>query len=307
MMKKSGIALLVAGLLSAFAGFLGVGYAGADASWNPADNAVINPGNVPATAPGFEVGDDCGGSAALGGLGWYFVLPPGKANGATEIVSIDVQFQGAGLIGNAPFIHPNGQLNKAIVYTSEGDTLLDARAVVAPAPDPAPAEFNLSHVCHSSSSSSSSAEHSSSEHSSSEDHSSSSADHSSSSADHSSSSADHSSSSADHSSSEQSSSEDHSSSSADHSSSVESSSVESSSVESSSSQVTSVLSSSVDQSSSQSDTTAATVLAAETERAAALPRTGVDPTRLVTIGMLMALAGGALALSSDRLIARRRS
>ena len=221
MMKKSGIGLLVVGLLSAFAGFLGVGYAGADASWNPAGNATINPGNVPASSPGFQVGDDCGGDAALGDWGWYFVLPPGKANGATEIVSIDVQFQSAGLIGNAPFIHPGGKLNKAVVYTSGPDTLLDARAVVAPAPDPAPAEFNLSHVCHgspSSSSSSSSVDHSSSEQSSS-DHSSS-VDHSSSEQ----SSSDHSSS-VDHSSSEQSSS-DHSSS-ADHSSSVESSPVDS--------------------------------------------------------------------------------
>jgi hypothetical protein len=298
MMKKSGIGLLVVGLLSAFAGFLGVGYAGADASWNPADNATINPGNVPASSPGFQVGDDCGGDAALGDWGWYFVLPPGTANGATEIVSIDVQFQSAGLIGNAPFIHPGGKLNKAVVFTSGPDTLLDARAVVAPAPDPAPAQFVLSHVCHgspnSSSSSSSSADHSSSEQSSS-DHSSSSADHSSSEQ----SSSDHSSSSADHSSSEQSSS--------DHSSSEQSSSVESSSVESSSSHETSVLSSSVDSSSSQTGVTQATVLGAEVERAAALPRTGVDPTLLVTVGLLMSLAGGALALSSDRLLARRRS
>ena len=68
-----------------------------------------------------------------------------------------------------------------------------------------------------------------------------------------------------------------------------------------------MLSSSVDRSSSQTGVTEATVLGAEVERAAALPRTGVDPTLLVTVGLLMSLAGGALALSSDRLLARRRS
>ena len=277
--KKVGVGLLIVGMLSAFAGFLGVGYAGADVSWDPADNANINPGNVPASSPGYQVGDDCG-SGAAGDWGWYFVLPKGTANGATEIVSIDVQFENAGLIQHASFEHPGDKLNKALVFTAGPDTLLDARAVVAPTPDPSPAQFVLSHVCHgtteSSSSESSSSESSSSESSSSE------------------------SSSSESSSSESSSSE----SSSSESSSVESSSSESSSVESSSSeQSSSVLSS---EQSSSSDGPADAVLGEETVRAA-LPRTGFDPSGLFTVGMVTAMSGGALTALGSGLARRKKA
>jgi hypothetical protein len=277
--KKAGVGLLVVGMLSAFAGFLGVGYAGADASWDPADNANINPGNVlpdGASNPGYQSEDDCGTSAA-GDWGWYFVLPKGTANGATEFVSIDVQFENAGLIQHAEFIHPNDTLNKAVVYTATSDTLVDARAVVSPTPDPSPAQFVLSHVCagttESSSSESSSSESSSSESSSSE------------------------SSSSESSSSESSSSE----SSSSESSSVESSSSESSSVDSSSSSVLSSEQSTV----SEAETPAA-VLGAEAARAA-LPRTGFDPSGLFTVGMVTAMSGGALTALGSGLGRRKKA
>ena len=288
--KKVGVGLLIVGMLSAFAGFLGVGYAGADVSWDPADNANINPGNVPASSPGYTLGEDCG-SAAAGDWGWYFVLPSGTANGATEIVSIDVQFEGAGLIQHATFEHPNGTLNKALVFTAGPDTLSDARAVVAPTPDPSPAQFVLSHVCHgtteSSSSESSSSESSSSESSSSTE-----------------------SSSTESSSTESSSTE----SSSTESSSTESSSIESSSTESSSTESSSVESSSSEQSSSvlsseqstASASPAAAVLGEETARAA-LPRTGFDPSGLFTVGMVTAMSGGALTALGSGLARRKKA
>jgi hypothetical protein len=271
--KKAGVGLLVVGMLSAFAGFLGVGYAGADATWDPADNANINPGNVlpdGASNPGYNSGDDCG-SGAAGDWGWYFVLPKGTANGATEFVSIDVQFENAGLIQHAAFINPGGKLNKAVVFTASSDTLVDARAVVSPTPDPAPAQFVLSHVCAGTTESSSSSEsHSSESHSSSSE-----------------------SSSSESSSSESSSVE---------SSSVESSSVESSSVESSSVESSSVLSS--EQSTVSEAEAPAAVLGVEVARAP-LARTGFDPSGLFTVGMTTTLSGGALTALGSALARRK--
>ena len=164
LIKKTGIGLLVAGLLTVFAGFLGVGYAGAvTPDWDANDNAHLNPSQQGATNPGFNQTDnesaDCGEAPDGATWGWYFVLPAGKANGADTIVTLDVNFQTYGFHKDVAFTHP-GKTWKAVVWTPTADTLLDAKAYTTTNDGSGEGEFNLSHVCagetNSSSSSSSS-------------------------------------------------------------------------------------------------------------------------------------------------------
>ena len=132
--------------------------------------SLVYSGNVPADSTPYSPGNDCGDGPTATSVGWYFVLPPGNANGADTFAHLDLKFENAGTLTDVAFVHPlEGNklaLNKAVVFTTGDDVLIDAGATVSPAPDPAPATFVLSHVCGgdngSSSSSSSSTDSSSS-------------------------------------------------------------------------------------------------------------------------------------------------
>jgi hypothetical protein len=67
-----------------------------------------------------------------------------------------------------------------------------------------------------------------------------------------------------------------------------------------------VLSSSTSTEPPSSSSSPAAVLGTSVERGTTLPRTGVDPTALLMLGLGFGLAGGVLVLGADRLAARRR-
>ena len=310
LIKKTGFGLLVASVLTIFASFLGVGYASAvTPDWDTNDNANLNPSHQNATNPGFTKSDrddaDCGTppQGAAGDWGWYFVLPAGKSAGADTIVTLDVNFDQWGFHKDVAFTHP-GKTWKAVVWTPTSDTLLDAKAYTTTQTSAGPGEFNLSHVCAGTTTNSSS----------SSDSTSSSSTSSSSSSDSTSSSSSESTSSSSSESTSSSSSESTSSSSSESTSSSSSESTSSSSSESTSSS-SSVLdtSSSTSTSSSSSEVLATestnapnpTVLGVEVTRDT-LPRTGIDPSTLLAVGLLFALVGAMLVGGADRLARRTR-
>src|SRR5215831_8029596 len=106
--RALGLLMVFGGVFGLVAGVLSVGSANAAAP-NPRafpnDNALINSGNVPADSTTYNGGNDCGEAPTPTSVGWYFVLPPGTANGADTFEHLDLKFQNAGTLTDVPFVH----------------------------------------------------------------------------------------------------------------------------------------------------------------------------------------------------------